>query len=53
MIPVKKEKFKGQREVCKLLDKWRKIVDNPKKKRQADKIMYRIFEIKGGNIRPF
>ncbi len=52
-MPIKKEKFKGQNEVRKLLEKWNKIVDDPKKKKQADKIMYRIFEIKGGNIRPF
>ena len=53
MKPIKKEKFKGQDEVCKLLRKWNKIADDPKKKNQSDKIFERIWEIKGGNIRTF
>lgn len=55
-MPKKKEKaesFKGQKVVCKLLKKWNSIVDDPKKKKQANKIFERIWQIKHGNIRPF
>ncbi len=44
---------KEQKEVCQLLRKWNKIVDDPKKKRQADKIFERIWTIKNGDIRSF
>ena len=47
------EPSKEQKEVRKLLKKWNSIVDNPKKKNQANIIMDRIWEIKKGNIRPF
>lgn len=44
---------KEQEEVCKLLTKWNRIVDDPKKKKQADKLFEKIWVIKKGNIRPF
>ena len=53
MMLKKKEAFQGQQEVCKLLKKWSRIVDNPKKKDQANKLFDKIWEIKRGNIRPF
>ena len=40
-------------EVRKLLKKWSSIVDDPKKKKQADKLFEKIWGIKRGNIRPF
>ena len=53
-MPRKKaEPSKEQREVCKLIRKWNSIVDDPKKKKQADKLFERIWAIKNGNIRPF
>ena len=54
-MPRKKETkpSKEQKEVCKLLKKWNDIVDNPKKKKQADKLFDKIWAIKRGNIRPF
>ena len=52
-MPIKKEKFKGQKEVCRLLRKWSAAVDNSKKKKQAERIFNKICEIKRGNIRPF
>ena len=47
------EPSKEQNELCKLLKEWNGIVDDPKKKDQAEKIFNKIWEIKRGNIRPF
>ena len=53
MARKKTKPSKEQKEVCKLLKKWNTIVDNPKKKKQANKLFNRIWEIKRGNIHPF
>ena len=54
-MPKKREAepSKEQKEICKLLKKWNSIVDDPKKKKQADKLFERIWAIKRGHIRPF
>ena len=42
-----------QKEICKLLKEWNSIVDDPKKKKQANEIFKKIWAIKNGRIRPF
>ena len=47
------EPSKEQKEVRKLLKKWNSIVDNPKKKKQADKLFDKIWLMKYGNTHSF
>ena len=49
--PKEPELTKEQKVICKLLGKWNKIIDDPKKRKQANKIFDLIWKIKDGKVK--